>query len=434
MIIDLSITNFRSIKDEQLFSLYAETPGTYLTNNIAYPSGNKIGVLKCAGFYGANASGKSNFLKAFAALEYIVLNSGDLKENESIPVYEPFLLADETKTKPVQFEVEFVIKAVRYVYTVSFNQREIIEERLVFYPVKQPAVIFDRKKGDSWKDIKFGSLYKGGTKRISLFPNHAYLSKAGNSAETPAMIRDVYAYFRGNLLYLGLNDTPLVEYKHSKVEDVLKNKIAPLLSFVDTGIASVETVEASETEKAQLYSRLPENIPEPIKQRMCSSMSRKFMFAHQTHSGESLLFDQRQESEGSLRLFSLAPVLIHIITNGGVLILDELDHSMHPFIAELIIKLFNDSRVNKNNAQLIFTTHNINLMSPDLLRRDQIWFVEKNKGVTRCYSLDNFDKKQVKPTSPFNQWYAEGRFGAVPSIDYESIAELFLHKEEEKDA
>jgi AAA15 family ATPase/GTPase len=105
--------------------------------------------------------------------------------------------------------------------------------------------------------------------------------------------------------------------------------------------------------------------------------------------------------------------------------MDELDNSMHPFMAELIIKLFNDTRINKGNAQLIFSTHNINLMSSELLRRDQIWFTEKHQGMTKFYSLDDYDKKKVKPQSPFNQWYAEGRFGGVPEINYQGIVDLF---------
>jgi AAA15 family ATPase/GTPase len=100
-------------------------------------------------------------------------------------------------------------------------------------------------------------------------------------------------------------------------------------------------------------------------------------------------------------------------------------------MAELIIKLFNDPRVNKHNAQLIFSTHNINLMTPELLRRDQIWFTEKQQGATKFYSLDDFDKKKVKPQSPFNQWYAEGRFGAIPNINYQGIVELFNTPEDE---
>ena len=149
------------------------------------------------------------------------------------------------------------------------------------------------------------------------------------------------------------------------------------------------------------------------------------MFAHLTESGSSELFELEDESAGSQKLFNLAPLIIMTLSIGGVLVMDELDNSMHPFMAELIIKLFNDPRVNKGNAQLIFSTHNINLMTSELLRRDQIWFTEKQAGATRFYSLDDFDKKKVKPLSPFNQWYAEGRFGAVPAINYQGIVALF---------
>jgi AAA15 family ATPase/GTPase len=428
MIIDFTITNFRSIKDPQVFSLYAETPGTHLLDNIAYPAGEKIGVLKCAGLYGANASGKSNVLKALSALCSLIDNSGELKEHAPIPQYEPFLLSEETKTAPVQFEIEVVISGVRYAYKIAFTQQEIVEESLIFYPSTQPAVIFNRKPGATWKDIKFGSLYKGGARRIPLFSNNAYLSKAGNNAEAPDMIREVYNYFWSHIQYLGLNENIIIEKLYYTEE--LEKKIASVLAFVDTGIAYFKSEKATEFEKDQFYSTLSDTFPESVRQKIWLFAKRKFMFAHQTDSGTTEFLSEQQESDGTLRLFKLAPVLIDKLERGGILMLDELDHSMHPFMAELIIKLFNDPRVNKNNAQLIFTTHNIHLMTSELLRRDQIWFTEKHQGATRCYSLDEFDKSKVKSTSPFNQWYAEGRFGAVPSINYESIVDLFAEAEE----
>jgi AAA15 family ATPase/GTPase len=130
------------------------------------------------------------------------------------------------------------------------------------------------------------------------------------------------------------------------------------------------------------------------------------------------------KSAGTQKLFHLAPLIVNVLSNGGVLIIDELDNSMHPFMADIIIRLFNDPDVNKGNAQLIFSTHNITLMSSERFRRDQIWFTEKINGATSIYSLDDFDKNMVKPQSPFNKWYAEGRFGAVPKIDYLRIVEL----------
>lgn len=425
MIIDFTVTNFRSIKNEQIFSLYVPALGEHLSENVSYPIDNKIGVLKSAGFYGANASGKSNLLQAFYALQYMIKSSGDLKEGDNIPCYEPYLLAEETKSAPVHFEIEFCIphteKTLRYRYCVAFIASKIVDESLVFYPSTQKAIIFEREADDTWQTIKFGSLYKGGKKRLPFFANNAYLAKAGDSADTPTMIRDVYNYFRKDLIHLGIHEMP---HQLNWLEDKqLVNKVASLLSLVDTGISSLEIQENSDIDEIKM--KLFDNLPEDIKSQILKDQKYKASFLHLSETGDNEIFEEEQESSGTQKLFKLAPLIFEILSKGGVLIMDELDNSMHPFMAELIIKLFNDPHVNKSNAQLIFSTHNINLMSAELLRRDQIWLVEKQQGASRFFSVDDFDKKKVKPQSPFNQWYAEGRFGAIPAINYQGIVNLF---------
>lgn len=433
MIVDFTVSNFRSIKDEQTFSFYAENPGVHLAENISYPAGDKIGVLKSAGLYGANASGKSNLLLAFEALRYIIMDSGDLKEGDVIPCYEPYLLSKDTKSSPIRFEVEFFVpneessqsKPLHFRYCVAFLEHKIVEENLFFYPSSQQAMLFNRGVEDSWQTVTFGSLYKGGKKRLPFFANNAYLSKAGDSADTPQMIRDVYNYFRKELIHIGVN-----EHKHKLnwlKDDELVKKVAKLLSFVDTGISNIRVQERTDAEDELKFldGILPDGFPENIKQQFMEDRKYKSLFLHLTDTGDNELFEEKEESAGTRKLFNLAPLIIETLSKGGVLIMDELDNSMHPFMAELIIKLFNDTCINKGNAQLIFSTHNINLMSSELLRRDQIWFTEKQQGATRFYSLDDFDKKKVKPQSPFNQWYAEGRFGAIPAINYQGIVELF---------
>lgn len=427
MIIDFTVTNFRSIKDEQTFSLHAQTPGSHLQENISYPASDKIGVLKSVGLYGANAAGKSNLLLALEALKYIIVSSGDLKEGDTIPCYEPHLLSEDSKSSPVRFEIEFFVpidkstqtKALRYRYCVAFTEREIVEESLVFYPSNQQAILFNRDVNDSWQTITFGSLYKGGKKRLPFFANNSYLSKAGDSADTPLMIRDVYNYFRKEHTRIGANR------QLSKLgwleEKKTVAKVAAILSLVDTGISNISIQERSDIETL----KIPDDLPDDMKLGILKDRRYKPFFSHLTDTGDIQLFEERYESAGTLKLFNLAPIIIGTLSNGGVLIMDELDNSMHPFMAELIIKLFNDTRINKGNAQLIFSTHNINLMSSELLRRDQIWFTEKHQGMTKFYSLDDYDKKKVKPQSPFNQWYAEGRFGGVPEINYQGIVDLF---------
>jgi AAA15 family ATPase/GTPase len=428
MIIDFTVSNFRSIKDEQTFSFYTESIGTHLPENVCYPAGDKIGVLKSAGLYGANASGKSNLLLAFQALRYIVVRSGDLKEGDEI-IHDPYMLAEDSKLLPTRFEIEFFVRSVensqtkilRYRYCVAFTAYEIVEESLHFYPSSQEALVFNRNKSDSWQTIPFGSLYKGGKKRIPFFSNNSYLSKSGDSADTPQMIRDVYNYFRKSHLHVGVNERV---GKLNWFEDAtLVHKVSRLLSLVDTGISYISIEERTDLDIDNL--KIPDDIPEEIKLMLLKDRKYKPLFLHLTETGNSEPFEEKKESAGTRKLFHLAPLIIETLSKGSVMIMDELDNNMHPFMADLIIKLFNDPRINKVNAQLIFSTHNINLMSPELLRRDQIWFAEKQQGASRFFSLDDFDKKKVKPQSPFNQWYAEGRFGAIPTIDYQGIVDLF---------
>jgi AAA15 family ATPase/GTPase len=122
-------------------------------------------------------------------------------------------------------------------------------------------------------------------------------------------------------------------------------------------------------------------------------------------------------------MFNLFPAMIFVFNIGGVLVFDEIEKNLHPHIVELMIKLFNDPQVNTKNAQLLFTSHNVQLMSSDFLRRDQIWFIEKKNGASEFTCLTSFDKDTVRANSPFGSWYSEGRFGAIPVINYLKIAQ-----------
>jgi AAA15 family ATPase/GTPase len=420
MIVEFTISNFRSIKEEQTFSLYAEKPGEHLLDNISYPGDGRIGVLRTAGIYGANASGKSNVLLAFEALRWLLTKNGSLEDGKSIRYYEPFRLAETNRNEPVRFEIEFVTRdGMRYIYKVGFTRHRIVEEHLSCYFSAKPALIFDRTKEDTWETIKLGSLYKGGKRQFPFFSNNTYLSKAGNSADAPELIRNVYNHFRGEVLHLG-SDELLLLRNPAEAGDIL-NKVSSLLAHVDAGVTKVT---AKENEIDDSIVRLLEDAPESVRNTILRREKWSFEFAHLTDTGAMELFDLSDESDGTQRLFHLAPIIIDALTTGGVLVLDELDNSMHPFMAELIIRLFNDPEANRGKAQLIFSTHNIGLMSSEHFRRDQIWLTEKVNGATRLYSLDDFDKKKVKPESPFNRWYLEGRFGAVPKIDYRGIVNL----------
>ncbi|MEY8213599.1 MAG: ATP-binding protein [Colwellia sp.] len=418
MIIDFTVSNFRSIREKQTFSLFAESSSSHLSENVASPNDGKIGVLRTAGVYGANASGKSNLLLAFQALRYIVCSSGDLKDGDDIPCYEPYMLAATSKNAPIEFEIEFFSKdGVRYIYKTAFNAKRILSESLDFYPSRSKANLFKRDEKDSWETVAFGGHYKGGKKKFAFFDNNSYISKAGNSADAPDLIRSIFNYFRLEIFHLGVNQR--VGMGHWNENQELVNSISEILSKVDTGIFGVNFKEQDVTD-----IKLPNDIPDDMRKRILESESRKPVFLHKGEKEFQAEFTEEMESAGTTKLFNMLPMLIETFDDGGILLLDELDNSFHPHIAELIIKLFNDPSVNKNNAQLIFSTHNINLMSPDLLRRDQIWLTEKNNGETLFTSLDEFDKNVVKIDSPFSKWYGDGRFGAIPAIDVRAISDI----------
>lgn len=428
MIIDFTISNFRSIKNEQVFSLFAESKSEHLSGNVAYPNQGKIGVLKTAGIYGANASGKSNLLKAFEALKYIACISGDLKDGDKIPCYEPYLLCDENENAPVAFEIEFFAKdGLRYIYKVSFLSHKIISESLDFYPSRQKANLFTREENDSWEEITFGGLYKGGRKKIAFFDNNTYLSKAGNSADAPELIRNIYNYFRNDMLFVGLNQQVSMPEWTENTQNI--QKISSILSKVDTGINNVKYED-----RDMSGFRFPTDLPKEVLNRLVKSLKKKPVFFHEGEEGKTSKFTEEMESDGTLRIFNMFPMIIEAIDDGSVLILDELEHSLHTHLAELIIKIFNDERLNTKGAQLIFSTHNVSLMSPENLRRDQVWIAEKESGVTTLVSLEDFDKNLVKIDSPFGRWYDDGRFGGIPKINYKAISDILSLNSENKDA
>jgi AAA15 family ATPase/GTPase len=424
MIIDFTIQNFRSIRTEQTLSLHVENAGLHLAQHVAYPAGDKIGVLCSAGIYGANASGKSNILTAFEALGFIACHSGDLKDGNEIPCYEPYRLSRATKELPVKFEIEFFnTDNIRYFYSVSFTQDEIVEEILDYYPTRKKANLFTRTATDTWETISFGGRYKGGTKRIPFFKNNSYLSKVGENAGASDLIRSVYKYFNNNLGVLSLNQKLFHPDFFSNGKMVAET--AKFLSYVDTGISDIKT----RTKEGKISAARLEKIPEEMRKLYEAMDTEEFLFSHSSEDGLAELFEEKMESAGTQKLFNMIPLLMKAFAAGRVVILDEIDHSLHPHIAEMVIKLFNDPEINTNQAQLIFSTHNTSLMSPDNLRRDQIWFAQKNEGATSFYSLDQYDKSKVKTNSPFPAWYNDGRFGAVPSIDYLSIGNLLRPKQ-----
>lgn len=418
MIVDLTVDNFTSLKDEQLFSMYAEKDYDLHEGNLFFLK-EDFAVLRTSGILGANASGKSNLLKAFRAIEFMIAASHRLEEGDPIPCYEPYALCQEHPHREIRFELEFIVDSKRYVYMIKFDRFNINEESLYYYSSSKPSKIFHRNSPLDWKTddgISFGGYLKGGKRRHAFFANNSYLSIAGNNPESPDDIRDIFQYFKRKWTYIESDSSPRM-LRWEKDENIL-DAMKSIMRGIDLGISNFDFKE-KEIDKnlAEFISKAPDEVRESL----LDGLSKEITFAHVNEDGGLTYFDLDNESLGTKRLSNVMPILLKTLKEGGVLFCDEIEGSFHSHVVELIIKIFNDPSVNINNAQLIFTTHSIQVMKSKVMRKDQLWLAEKKKGATKLYCLDGFSSN-LRDSSPFDKWYAEGRLGGIPALDYYDIA------------
>ena len=386
MIISLTIGNYRSIRDEQTLNLSAENlTDVHQGNFVLADAKEKTAVLRSAGLWGPNASGKSNVLLALKELVELVSVSHGYELDQPIQAYHPFLLDESHAQSPVAFELEFIGRdGFRYIYSIEFTSKAIVRESLVFYPGAKPARLFERTQDA----IAFGAKLTG-LRQIPYRENQSYLSVAAQHQQSSEQMKDVYRFIRDDIHIVapgfGLVNNELLNIAS------YRQALANLLSYADTGITKIGFDEA----------RLP-------------------VFYHENSRHGFGLDD---ESAGTRRLYEIAPMLIYGLTKPGVWIVDELDCQLHPRVAELIVMLFHDRRANRANAQLVFTTHNTSLMSSDLFRRDQVWFTRKqDDGATELVCLDEYG--EVRGDTNFERWYRQGRFEAVPEVRYNELLAL----------
>lgn len=406
MILNLKLKNYRSYKDEVYYTLEASASKA---KDFNYVTINDYKVLKTSLMYGPNASGKSNIVRALYELRNLVIKKPSL--DDDIFIYDPFKFNSETINSPVQFNMDFLIDEIKYNYSIEFLKNIVAKETLSYYPNNRETNIFTRNEFDKSKEVQKGILgYDFGKKEISVFKNQLLLSKFGDD-EPHELISKVFLYFKRMFVY---NATNKIHYEvlNDKIsEDLLKDdnlkfKLEKLINYADTKITGLNINKSTLTSKNKLdylWKRSDFNISG----------------THDFYEGDKLVSSTNlsllEESIGTQSLFVLGTKIIEALETGSVLVIDELDTSLHSFITKMIVMLFQDSAINKNNAQLIFTTHDISLLDKELIRKDQVWITEKNeKGETELYSLQDFDT--LREDTSFDKWYLAGKFGGVPQI------------------
>lgn len=414
MLIEFSVENFLSIKDKVTLSMLASKDATHKDNLIEYRDNKKnLNVLKSAVIYGANASGKTNILKAIGFMASFLNKSHEMQQGRKIQRI-PFKLDRSCIEKPSKFEIIFKHENVKYAYGFSVDEEKVHEEYLYYYPNGRQSLIFDRENTDRYKftvDVELQTQIK--EKFDS--KNKLYLSTASlweyEKAKKPFEWLD-------NNLKIAINHSNLqgftANYMYENLD--ISNLIKQYLKFADLDIDDMHISEKKVPDIVlnDLRTIFPDDKNENIGKLNSIEIKTKHFGVDTSGESVDIMFDFKEESDGTQKFFGLLGPWIDALKNGYVLVVDELDIRLHTLLTKKLIKLFHDPEMNKNGAQLIFTTHDTNLLDQELFRRDQIWFTEKTEEKnTDLYSLDDFG---VRKDAKIEKGYLQGKYGAIPLI------------------
>ncbi|WNI17040.1 AAA family ATPase [Actinacidiphila sp. ITFR-21] len=387
---------------------------------------------RIAGLFGANASGKTTVLEAMAFAVNAINRSATWSSREEFP-HHPFMLDDHSKTETSAYEFDFTDGGIRHVYGFEIDSAGVASEWLSAFPEGRRRVLFDRA-GPAPEEITFSRNLKGENVRISrlMAGRNLYLSVAA-MANHP-YLRRIHYYLTRHVRYAAFSEFN----QHGRIQAVKKwienqevlAEAQSLLRFADLGISriSLDRVDIDENTESAMRRTMRALLDdgEDEEERFADFLERQrnvISFWHEggSHAGAQKL-DISDESSGTVAWLSLALPALREIRSGGVLLVDELDASLHPRLASALISLFKSPEINTRGAQMIFTSHDTSLMghlSGDSLEPEDVWFSEKaDDGSTGIYPLTDFP---VKKDQNIERRYLGGRYGAVPAIAWEEL-------------
>lgn len=432
MLIEFKFKNYRSFRDEAVLSMEATGLSTFRGCLIQHGKTSKL--LPGVAIYGKNGGGKSNVIRAFwLAVQFIRNAQRTQHENANIPV-RPFLLNDYSKKKPTQFHFIYILDNIKYWYGFSATEEKIVEEYLYHAPKGQKALVFFRK----------GQVFSFTEEKIkrnliseTIAENQLFFSVACTMNDVACV--SAMRWFREYVFFSrDYADIPKQLLEYSEDKNMLK-AISDYAKAADFGIEDMQfefnSEEINETEV------LPDNMPEGIKVALMqfmhalsenssgSEMRLRMgqVMAKAVHLGEkqngekdSFSLDLSDESDGTRHLMALAPAIESALRIGGILLVDELERGLHPRLVNYIISKFQSKMSNPYGAQIVFTTHDTELMNLELLRKDQLYFVDKEtrNGVSELYSISGFS---TRTTENIRKSYLVGKYGATPSVEIEEV-------------
>lgn len=432
MLIEFRFKNYRSFRDEATLSM--EATGLSSFKNCLIPLSSTVKLLPACAIYGKNGSGKSNVIRAFwLAVQFIRNAQRTQHERAAVPV-NPFALNDYSKDEPTEFDFVYTSNGVKYWYGFSATKEKIFSEYLYHAPKGQKALVFNRTAQEfSFTEEKAKRSMIG----EMVADNQLFFSVACTMNDAPCVA--AMNWFRNQVYFSrDYSDIPrqLIEYSEDK--NMLK-AISDYAKAADLGIQDMQF--EFESKEIKEDTSLPGDIPDGIKTALVQFMHALSestnngdirlkmgeVTAKASHQGEdkdgkksSYLLDLSDESDGTRKLMAIAPAIESALHTGGILLVDELERELHPKLVNFIIAKFQSKTSNPNGAQIVFTTHNTELMNLEILRKDQLYFVDKldKDGSSELYSISEFS---TRTTGNIRKGYLVGKYGATPDIEIEEV-------------
>lgn len=431
MLLEFSVTNYRSFKDKQTIS-FEPTSDTTLDEYFCSEIEPGIKILKFGAIYGPNASGKTNLLLGLEFLRKIALKP---RKSEEVTGFIPFLFDKDTAKNPGEFNIIFYCNKIKYNYFIKIDKSRVHEENLFYYPKGQPVEVFsrffDNFKFGTYSEVKIPPKYKNALETNTVQSMSLLSALQVTNVEFP-VLKNAFKWFNEKFMPIIVPTTPLINWTIDRIEDSTecKNLLTELMRKADFNIDNIEILKEDIPIDDKLRNMLSktEQIPSEVKEDIIKKglvnkieLSLYHRIKYQNHKEVfNLPFDL--ESSGTKRFFGLGGPLSTLIKKNKILLIDELESSLHPDLINYFVNLF---LTNTKQSQLLVTTHNLDIMSdPDEIRRDVIWFTEKKEdGSTELYSLSDFKSSDIRKGMNYLKAYKAGKFGALPHLD-----NLFLKK------
>ena len=415
MLLEFKCRNYKSIKEEISLSMLA-TKDQEHEKTLFEVNGKRI--LPTSVIYGANGAGKTSIINAMKYMRFLIKNSQEFEPDRKIPMFTHKL----NEVKNTSVEMQFIHEGTKFVYGFTVNSIEVVEEYLYHFKNNKQAKIFERKG----LNYEYGKSYNKNLSEIEKIvgkSNKLFLSVAAIWGKIDD-VTNAFNYFDKEICISSkLNEKGWLNLTLKKINEDMnfKKKFIVFLNRLDINVRDIEiVVDKEKGVNEQLLQILSDEAIMMLKNNNNNRVIVKEVILRY----DNITINLEEESNGTKKLFELGGVILDVLMKGKILIYDEIETSLHAIIAETLISLFKDEYFNTNNAQLIFTTHDTNLLDLNMFRKDEIWFAEKNikTFATDLYSLS--DLKNIRQNENFEKGYIKGKYGAIPFINNNCMKDL----------